>query len=200
MSDHRFGLKVDFSIYGKNFEWDASLNWNAHDGGCDSRITEWFTTCYEEARAAWDADNAAADELRRRTGVEQRERAELARLKAKYEPNLTAIPLTANPLIPQPDAIASGDTFDRNHDPLGSHGTKWVDPTPAGVYTATRVTCQVCGHVVRVEPGDVVRHGDPRLCVHLGGPKRHDPECYLRTENGSPCTCDDIDREHNEQG
>lgn len=185
MSDHRFGLKIEFSIYGMNFEWEPDLNWHAHDGGCDPRIIDWFDACYNEARAAWDHQNAIEDQAKEARRIEQSERAELTRLKAKYE--------WPNPLIPQPDAAASTeDSIELDWGRIdSSSGVRWRDPTPAGIFTTKGITCRICGCVVVLKLGEMISRGDPRLCVHLGGPKRHDPECYLRTEDGTPCNCPD---------
>lgn len=108
MSDHRCHLKIEFSIYGMKFEWDTSINYAPNEGdGIDDRIVDWFNECYAEARAAWDHESMLEDERRAAEKLERDERQQLARLKAKYEPELTAIPLTANPLLPRVDVPAS---------------------------------------------------------------------------------------------
>lgn len=84
MSDSRFHLKAKFEIYGQSFEWDPSLNWSAHDGGCDERITNWFISCHDAARLKFCEATAAADENRRTQHEEQLERAQLSRLRQKY--------------------------------------------------------------------------------------------------------------------
>lgn len=84
MSDSRFHLEVKFSVYGKDFEWKPSLNWYAEPGQCDERISSWFAERYEEAYAEFQEHNAEADRKRRETAQEADERAELARLQAKY--------------------------------------------------------------------------------------------------------------------
>jgi hypothetical protein len=170
MSEHRCILKIEFSIYGMKFEWDTSINYCPNAEYVDQRITDWFAECYAKARAEYDAANAAADELRRRTGVEQRERAELARLKAKYEP-LATIPVLDQDF----DWAASTQTYEgegwgRMNLPDGEHGVRWHDPTPAGDFTVAGIVCKVCGHKVAMKSGDVIKRGDPRLCEHLGGP------------------------------
>lgn len=179
MSDHRFGLKIWFSIYGKEFEWEPSLNWNQADGDVDGRIIDWFAECYAEARADWDAENDHEEKRRAAAKREKTERAELARLKAIYEPDK------------QGDAAASTEDFDRTVElgsdwytdtdnqviswgrmslPDGEYGVRWHGATPAGDFTVTGITCRVCGHQVAMKRGDVINRGDPRLCEHLGGP------------------------------
>jgi hypothetical protein len=52
-------------------------------------------------------------------------------------------------------------------------GIRWRNPTPAGKYEGAKATCLVCGNVVTVtELNETIRHGDPRLCEHMGGPSR----------------------------
>ena len=85
MGDSRFHLKVDFEIYGEKFDWDASLNCCAHGGEIDDRITNWFLTCYEEAYSKYQDEIYKADATNRKKAEEAQERAELDRLKAKYE-------------------------------------------------------------------------------------------------------------------
>lgn len=87
MSDHRFEIDVKFSIYGEDFEWDASLNWATNGEEIDPRITEWFANCYAKARGGYDTYT----EMRRAEDSERHEREQLARLKAKYEPAAAGI-------------------------------------------------------------------------------------------------------------
>jgi hypothetical protein len=85
MSDSRFHLKVEFSIYGRDFKWNPSLNWYGGDERIDSRIIDWFESCYAEAYAEYR--EGIQDDLEReeRQRIEAEERAQLAKLKAKYE-------------------------------------------------------------------------------------------------------------------
>ncbi len=78
--DSRFKIKVTFSIYGREYPWEASLNWFAPDGGVDDRIVEFFRDSYEDAKLAFDRDT----DLRLDEAKEAQERAQLARLKSKY--------------------------------------------------------------------------------------------------------------------
>lgn len=52
---------------------------------------------------------------------------------------------------------------------IDGEGVRYVNP-PAGEYSTAGIICKTCGHTVTVTTGDVIRQGDPRLCVHLGGP------------------------------
>lgn len=89
MGDSRFHLKAEFEIYGEKFEWDASLNWCADSGEIDERIRDWFLSCYDSAYEKYQDQIYEADRERREKAEEVSERAELERLKAKYEkPNV----------------------------------------------------------------------------------------------------------------
>lgn len=83
--DSRFRLKVEFSIYGKTFNWEPSLNWYSVQHECDPRISKWFADCHEKARADWERNGEAERAIALNKLVEVAERAELERLKRKYE-------------------------------------------------------------------------------------------------------------------
>lgn len=83
--DSRFTLKGTFSIYGKSFPMDMSLNWSPRrSDDIDHRITEFIQDAYNEAHACHM--DAMDDERgkREREEIEAKERAEFERLKAKY--------------------------------------------------------------------------------------------------------------------
>lgn len=84
MSDSRFHLKVKFEVYGQTFEWSPSLNWCAEPGACDERISDWFAEAYEKAYGKFQEANIRYEQKRQQEELEERERAELARLQAKY--------------------------------------------------------------------------------------------------------------------
>ena len=95
MGDSRFHLKVEFSIYGKDFTWDASLNYSPdYDSDCDRRIAEWFGQCYREAKADYDSAIYESQKAERAEALEAKERAKLAELQAKYGP---AVPQGGSP-------------------------------------------------------------------------------------------------------
>lgn len=82
MSDSRAQVDISFDIYGKHFETSMNINYFPDEeyGDVDKRVAEWFSDCYAEARFGYDtmAAKRAADEQ------EEWDRAELARLLAKY--------------------------------------------------------------------------------------------------------------------
>jgi hypothetical protein len=83
MSDSRFHLEVKFEIYGEKFTWSPSLNWSTGECGCDDRITGWFADCHSKAYGKFQDGQHS----RIRKEIEAEERAELARLLAKYPPS-----------------------------------------------------------------------------------------------------------------
>lgn len=88
MGEHRFSIKIEFSMHGHEDKLDAW--WNFSDGsspveGVDHRVIEWLQAQHEKAMDKYlDAQYSA--EERRGAERENAEREELARLKAKYEP------------------------------------------------------------------------------------------------------------------
>ena len=84
MSDHRFVLKGEFSIYGKTFPIAMSCNWYGDRGQCDERISELFVGYHDEALEEMRIADAIINAARERQELEARERRELARLSAKY--------------------------------------------------------------------------------------------------------------------
>lgn len=84
MGDSRATVKIEFSIYGKNYKNEWWINWSSEDCGCDERIATWFENCRSEAYDDLQERNYEADREERERRVEATERAELARLEAKY--------------------------------------------------------------------------------------------------------------------
>lgn len=85
MGDSRASVKIEFSIYGKDFKYDGSINWSPYNEyGVDTRIVEWFEECHRVARAHYDEQIYEAQAEKRNLAEENAEKAELARLKAKY--------------------------------------------------------------------------------------------------------------------
>lgn len=82
--DSRFTLKGTFSIYGKTYPMDMSLNWSAWADAIDPRITDFFRASYEEAHDAFNLEMENDREARERSDIEAKERAELKRLTEKY--------------------------------------------------------------------------------------------------------------------
>lgn len=82
--DSRFHIKVHFEIYGKKYDWDASLNWSGYAGEIDSRIRDFFLNCHDEAYAIWLRRLAESQADKESKEARVRELDELRRLKAKY--------------------------------------------------------------------------------------------------------------------
>ncbi len=89
MGDARASVKIEFSIYGEEFKQEWWINWFPEDGMCDRRITEWFEACYSKAREKYDDELYESQRAERDRIEEATERAQLEKLKAKYEtPNV----------------------------------------------------------------------------------------------------------------
>ncbi len=85
MSDSRCHIKVEFSVYGKDYKWDASINYSPGVGGeVDERISGWFESRYADAYRDWSADMRRDAAKRIAEETERREREELRRLALKY--------------------------------------------------------------------------------------------------------------------
>lgn len=86
MGDHRATIKLSFSIHGKTyrhcFDW---INYFPTQEGIDERIVGWFSDCWEDAYSRYQkqVDKIMAEQNKER--IEKEERAELERLKEKYE-------------------------------------------------------------------------------------------------------------------
>lgn len=83
--DSRFHLRVEFTIYHETHKWDCSLNWSADPGEIDRRITDWFLYCHNTSYDKWVVEVQEKQLEQETKRIEQAERAELLRLKQKYE-------------------------------------------------------------------------------------------------------------------
>jgi hypothetical protein len=86
MGDHRASIEIVMKAHGKTYEQEWWINWNPDEStGCDRRITDWFSRCWEDAYERYHkryAEYFVEQEAKR---VEEEEKKELARLKEKYE-------------------------------------------------------------------------------------------------------------------
>jgi hypothetical protein len=86
MGEHRISLKIEFSMHGHTDKMDAWWNFTERDvPGVDYRAIEWLQSQYEKAMDKYLEAQFSAD-MRRQAEVENREREEFERLKAKFEP------------------------------------------------------------------------------------------------------------------
>ena len=83
MGDHRATIKVEFDMHGHKAKQEMYINWDYHSG-CDRRVVEWFEEQSAAAMEKWHAEQYKANEQVRAVELERTERAELARLEAKY--------------------------------------------------------------------------------------------------------------------
>jgi hypothetical protein len=88
MGDHRAELKVWFRFHDKVYKHHyAWINWCPDsDDGIDSRVRRFFEHAYQDGMARDQREVEKWHEEQRKEEIEAGERAELARLKAKYDP------------------------------------------------------------------------------------------------------------------
>ena len=81
MGDSRATIKIQLEIYEKSFKTEMSINWYSENGGIDSRVSDWFIKCVNEA----DIDFHRKIMEKESERLKEEELAELKRLKDKYE-------------------------------------------------------------------------------------------------------------------
>lgn len=81
MDDYRASITLSMTLHGRTYTTEMWIIYWPNNEGIDNRIVEWFAACQEDARARFEA--RMADQ--RLSRIEVSERAELARLRAKYE-------------------------------------------------------------------------------------------------------------------
>lgn len=86
MGDHRVSIKIEFSMHGHEVKHDCNLNWS---DSIPERFAKWIEDQHGKAMSLWyEAEWDAEDQ--RNAEIERQERDDLARLKAKYEPEAKA--------------------------------------------------------------------------------------------------------------
>lgn len=86
--DNRAHIKIEFQIFNSKLETcEMSINYLPDSCGVDPRVSAWFEEKYDLAKIQFDYDcNKEQRELDARK-LEEQERREFERLKAKYETN-----------------------------------------------------------------------------------------------------------------
>lgn len=87
MGDFRASIKIEFSMCGIERKCDMWINWSPEDGPgtLDRRVTEFFEEASLAGYAKFHEELSKADEENQARRKEEADRAEYARLKAKYE-------------------------------------------------------------------------------------------------------------------
>jgi hypothetical protein len=81
MGDHRVNIKIEFEMHGHKTKHDMWVNWS---GAVPASISDWIETQKDKAMEIWfEAEDLEAE--RKAATVENAEREQLAKLKAKYE-------------------------------------------------------------------------------------------------------------------
>ena len=78
--DNRADIKIEFTIYGKTYKTDMSINYHPDY----DTVPNWFEECYRDARTHWEAELYEANREQREREKEKAERADLERLALKY--------------------------------------------------------------------------------------------------------------------
>jgi hypothetical protein len=87
MGDHRISLTIKAEFHGKIYEIkDAWWNYQGHDG-VDRRVIDFFERMWDDGYRRWADDVDAYHQQQKAKETEETERAELIRLKLKYEHN-----------------------------------------------------------------------------------------------------------------
>ena len=85
MSDYRADIKLHFEIFGRTYDTELDIIYSPNNDGIDERIVAWFNDCYKQANAAYEVMVYEQQQEEREKVLEESERKELVRLKAKYE-------------------------------------------------------------------------------------------------------------------
>lgn len=86
MGDHRASIKIEMEFHGVKDSCDLWINYSPDEYGCmDQRVVEFFKSVYDRGIVKYQEDLNRYFRDRRRKETEASERAELARLKEKYE-------------------------------------------------------------------------------------------------------------------
>ena len=93
MGDHRANIKIEITFHGVKDSVDMWINYFP-EGCCnvDRRVTEFIEKVYLKGMKKWDEQQASYFEERDKADKERAERAELDRLKHKYESNNEDLP------------------------------------------------------------------------------------------------------------
>lgn len=86
MGDHRFTITIKMSFHDANGEIiDGWFNWDGGRDGIDSRIVSLIERVRDQGFAQYDRNMEKYWAERNKDKIEAQERADLIRLKAKYE-------------------------------------------------------------------------------------------------------------------
>ena len=86
MGDHRAEIHVTFKIHGKTYRLDLDwVNYFVEDDGIDYRVVNFFRQSWDDALGRYREKIHSAEKEADAKRLEATERAELSRLRAKYE-------------------------------------------------------------------------------------------------------------------
>lgn len=86
MGDHRANIKIEMEFHGIEDACDMWLNYSSGSyDGVDDRIVKFISSVYERGMSKYNSEMEEIYEEEHKKETEERERAELARLKRKYD-------------------------------------------------------------------------------------------------------------------
>lgn len=89
MGDHRASIKIEAAFHGVKRSVDMWINYSPDTSdydGVDYRVVDFFRELYAAGMAVYNEEIAEFYEREAALEIERAERAELAKLKAKYDP------------------------------------------------------------------------------------------------------------------
>ena len=88
MGDHRASIKAEFSMYGETKKCDMWINWSPDSSdyqGIDQRVLDFFHNAAHEMKERYYEEQATYVARYRALQLEEHERKEYERLKAKFK-------------------------------------------------------------------------------------------------------------------
>jgi hypothetical protein len=86
MGDFRADIKIKMHLIDKNYEMDSWINyWPEDYSGVDRSVREFFEDAWEDAKGRYDRRVAKIELEKNKEEIEKEEKAQLERLKKKYE-------------------------------------------------------------------------------------------------------------------
>lgn len=88
MGDHRANIKIEMEFHGVKNSCDMWINYSPRDYDCDGvdyRVVAFFRRVYEQGMENYNTEQKKYYAEQNKKEIEKKEKAELERLKQKYE-------------------------------------------------------------------------------------------------------------------
>lgn len=89
MSDHRASIKIEMDFHGVKDECDMYINYIPEADGVDQRIADFLLDVYWRGMDKYNDQREKEYQRRNKKKIEEKEKAELERLKKKYPSGLS---------------------------------------------------------------------------------------------------------------